>query len=238
MQAPPREPRRNQLLSTIPADDYGTLCGLGEVVPLQRRDVLIGPDRIVTDILFLFSGVASETAIAPDGRRIEVGIVGREGFVGVPILFDVDATPHEISVLVAGEALRIDAAAFRTFVAEHPETRRQFLRYAHIYQIQTAETAVANGVQTLEARLARWLLMCHDRTRDDEVSITHESLSVMLGVRRPGVTTALHVLEGDGMIRGRRSHIQVLDREKLTRAAGGSYGVAEREYRRLIDGAA
>lgn len=209
---------------------------MGERVAIRRKDVLIGSHQTMGHVLFLESGVVSEAARAPDGRRIEVGIVGGEGFVGVPILFGVDATPHEISVLLEGEALRIEAEAFRRFLDGHPAARSLFLRYAHIYQLQTAETAVANGVQTLEERLARWLLMCHDRIRDDEFSITHESLSVMLGVRRPGVTTALHVLEGAGMIRGRRSHIQILNRTKLSEAAGGSYGVPEREYRRLIEG--
>ncbi len=108
------------------------------------------------------------------------------------------------------------------------------LRYAHLFQLQTAQTALSNGSYSLEERLARWMLMCHDRMDGDEFPITHEFLAFMLGVRRPGVTTTVHILEGAGMIKARRSRIQILDRAKLEEAAGESYGAAEAEYRRLI----
>lgn len=224
----------NRLLRALSTDDCHAVLTRSERVALTRKSLLIVPDRPIADILFIESGVVSEVVVTPGGRRVEIGIVGSEGFVGVPALLDVDTTPHEVSVHVEGEALRLDSAVFRDLLDRHPDLRRLLMRYAHVFQLQTAETAVSNGIRSLEERLARWLLMCHDRIGDNEFPITHEAMSTMLGVRRPGVTTALHVLEGAGIVKGRRSHLQILDREKLLSAAGESYGVPEREYRRLI----
>ena len=134
-----------------------------------------------------------------------------------------------------GEALRLPVAAFRAFLDGQPAARSTLLRYVHVFQLQTAQTALSNASHRLEERLARWLLMCHDRADSDEFVVTHEFLSLMLGVRRPGVTAAVHVLEGAGMIRARRSCIKVVDRAQLEAMAGESYGISENEYRRLIE---
>ena len=234
MPVPSQRYVRNQLLSILGGDDYGAVQAVAESVMLGRRDILIAGNKTITHVYFLEAGIASEIAATPEGRRIEVCITGREGMVGVPLLLDVDRTPHETFVQIEGEALRIDAASFRTLIEERPNLRRTFANYAYVAHMQTAGTALSNGSHTLEERLARWLLMCHDRVDGDEFPVTHEFLSTMLGVRRPGVTTAIHSLEGGGMIKARRSHIQVLDREKLKTAAGDSYGVPEIEYGRLI----
>lgn len=234
MPVPSQRYVRNQLLSILGGDDYGAIQAVAESVMLGRRDILIAGNKTITHVYFLEAGIASEIAATPEGRRIEVCITGREGMVGVPLLLDVDRTPHETFVQIEGEALRIDAASFRTLIEERPNLRRTFANYAYVAHMQTAGKALSNGSHTLEERLARWLLMCHDRVDGDEFPVTHEFLSTMLGVRRPGVTTAIHSLEGGGMIKARRSHIQVLDREKLKTAAGDSYGVPEIEYGRLI----
>lgn len=234
MPVPSQRYVRNHLLSILSPDDYEAIHAVAEGVALGRRDILIAANKPITHVYFLESGIASEVAATPEGRRIEVCITGPEGMVGVPLLLDVDQTPHETFVQIEGETVRIEAAAFRGLIEERRNLRRTFAHYAYVAHLQTAGTALSNGSHTLEERLARWLLMCHDRVDGDEFPVTHEFLSTMLGVRRPGVTTAIHSLEGAGMIKARRSHVQVIDRTKLKAAAGDSYGVPETEYRRLI----
>lgn len=224
----------NQLLSALPPEDYAALQPVLEPVTLRRKDVLVQPGKPIPHVHFIESGVASVVVGTPDGKRIEVGIVGREGFTGTPLLFDVDTIPHETFIQIEGEALRMSRAAFRDMVEARPVFRKVLMRYGHVYQLHAAQTALSNGSYTLEERLARWLLMCHDRIDGDEFPVTHEFLSIMLGVHRPGVTTTIHVLEGAGMIRARRSHIEIVDRDKLRMTAGNSYGIPEAEYRRLI----
>jgi CRP-like cAMP-binding protein len=115
-----------------------------------------------------------------------------------------------------------------------PSLRRLLVHYAHTVWVQTAHTALSNGRFTTNERLARWILMSHDRLDGDDVPLTHEFLALMLGVRRAGVTTSLHILEGEHMIRATRGNITVRDRAKLLAMAGDSYGVPEAEYHRII----
>lgn len=233
MQVPSQRHLRNRLLAVLPTPDCDALRAALEPVPLVRGQVLIEPDQPFTHALFVEAGIVSAVARG-DTRRIEIGLVGRDGFVGVPLALGVDRSPHESIVQIEGEALRLPSATFSDLVERHPAIRAVLLRYAHVFQLQTAQTALSNGSYSLEERLARWMLMCQDRVGGDDFPVTHEFLAFMLGVRRPGVTTTVHLLEGAGMIKARRSRIQILDRAKLEEAAGESYGSAEAEYRRLI----
>jgi CRP-like cAMP-binding protein len=115
-----------------------------------------------------------------------------------------------------------------------PALKALLLRWVHVSMIQTAQSALANGRYTIQERLARWLLMCHDRMDGDDLPLTHEFLSLMLGVRRSGVTEALHVLEGVDIVKAGRGTIRVLNRERLEEIAGGCYGLPEAEYNKLI----
>jgi len=153
---------------------------------------------------------------------------------GLPIVMGDDRAPHEIVIQVAGEGLRMETGDLQTLLAERPGIRSLALAYVHAFHIQVAGTALANGRQKLEHRLARWILMSLDRLEGNEVPLTHEFVAVMLGVRRPGVTLAMHMLEDKGLVRSTRSRILVMDRDGLEALANGFYGVPEREYRRLI----
>ncbi len=135
---------------------------------------------------------------------------------------------------IAGPALRIEPQNLRQALQRSPSLHSLLLRYVQAFTIQTAHTALSNGSHKIEERLARWLLMCHDRLDEDDLPLTHEFIALMLGVRRAGVTEALNILEGRGIIRAGRGNIVVLQRTKLEKAAGDSYGVPEAEYRRLI----
>ena len=225
----------NRLLAALSQPDREALRAVAEPLTMRRGDVLLETGEILTHAVFVETGVISAVARTAGGRRIEIGVIGRDGFMGVPLLLGVDRTPHEGLVQIEGEALRLPSAVFLKLMDRRPAIAPLLLRYAHVFHVQTAQTAVSNGSYTLEERLARWLLMCHDRVDGDDFPITHEFLSTMLCVRRASVTTTVHVLEGAGMIATRRSRVRILDRSKLEAVAGDSYGVAEAEYRRLIE---
>jgi CRP-like cAMP-binding protein len=150
------------------------------------------------------------------------------------LVLGADRTPHETNVQIEGTWLRVEAATFQAAMARSPALTNLLMRYVQTFLLTVSQTAVANGSFTIEERLARWLLLAHDRIDGDDLPLTHEFLSLMLGVRRSGVTTALHVLQGARMIRAKRGVITVLDRAKLEVAAGSTYGIPECEYERLI----
>jgi len=128
----------------------------------------------------------------------------------------------------------VPTPALLSMVDQVPTAQDLLLRYVHCSELQLAHSALANARYTMPQRLARWLLMCHDRLRDDDLSLTHEFLSLMLGVRRSGVTNEIHVLEGAHAIKASRGNIRIVDRQKLEEIAGGSYGIPEDEYERHI----
>jgi CRP-like cAMP-binding protein len=220
---------RNRLLASLSPDDFALVQSHLEVVTFEVREHLFRADQKITHVTFPEHGVASIVADTGEGR-FEVGMVGWEGLVGVPIVLGVDRSPHTCMVQASGEALRIAAEALQTAMDHSSPLRALLLRFVHTFIVQVSQTAYANAGYSIEERLARWLLMTHDRLKRDDLPITHEFMSVMLGTRRPGVTLAVQMLEGVGVIRATRGHITVRDREKLEQIAGQSYGFAEKEY--------
>ena len=233
MSQPHQSNVRNRLLAALSAGDFARLAPSLETVSLPLRETLIAPGRRITHAHFVEDGLISLIADTEEGR-IEIGLVGREGMVGVPLVLGADRTPHIALVQAGLVALRIAAHPLQEALDGSPTLRGVLGRYVQGLIVQVGQTAYANTDFTIEARLARWILMTHDRLDGDELPLTHEFLSMMLGVRRPGVTTATHVLEGAGMIRALRGRIIVLDREKLEDLAGDAYGPAEAELERLL----
>ena len=224
---------RNRLLRALSRSDFAALDGALEPAPLDPRQVIVAPDEPIESVYFPESGIVSILTITSDGRKLEAGLYGREGASAALLALGVDRTPHQHIVQVPGAALRMAAADLRRAMDERPGIRALLLKYVQAVTVQTSFTAHANGAYTVNQRLARWLLMCDDRS-DDGIRLTHEFLSQMLGVRRSSVTLALQAVEGEGLIRAERGHITVLDRAALKRLAAGSYGVPEAEYVRLI----
>lgn len=225
---------RNRLLAALPAGDFALIRPHLEPISLGQRDVIIQAHTPIEHVYFLEAGVTSIVTRTERDRRIEIGLVGREGFAGVPVLLGADRTPHETFMQVGGGALRIEADAFRHALEQGLALQRLLLRFVQVFHLQTAQTAACNGSHPVGRRLARWLLMCHDRLDGDELPLTHEFIAVMLGVRRPGVTEALQMLETEQAIRAERRNIIVLYRRKLEEIAGDGYGGPEAEYERLI----
>lgn len=231
---PKRTIFRNRLLAALSADDLAFLEPNLEAVELELRKKLEIPNRPIKYVYFPEAGFASVVANGNGGRQVEVGIIGREGMTGQMVVFGNSQSPHETFIQVAGSGQRIPADDLRAAMDASDTLRSMFLHYAQAFVVQTAHTALANGRGKLEERLARWLLMAHDRLDGDELPLIHEFLALMLAVRRPGVTVALQALEKDGLIDRKRGYIQVTDREGLEEAANGLYGVPEKEYQRLI----
>src|SRR5215203_5082928 len=234
MAAPAEVSARNGLLAWLSPEDFSRLEPQLERVLLPVGMRLVEPDTPIEYVYFLEQGIASVVAITSQGRRIEAGIVGREGLTGIPVLLGADRTPHECFIQTPGAGLRIGADDLRREIASSASLHQHLLRFVQAFMIQMGQTALSNGSHTIEERLARWLLMCHDRVDGDDLATTHEFLSLMLGVRRAGVTLALQALEDRGLISTKRGQITVLDRATLEEVAGDSYGVSEAEYARLI----
>ncbi len=225
---------RNRLLSALSAADLALLRPHLTPVDLPRGQVLLEAGAAISHIDFPETAIASIVAETGDGRRLEVGIFGREGMSGTRLLLGIERNLHECFIQVAGDGLRMPASALLNAFALSPSLRAALLRFVEVLAVQTAHTAVANGSFTIEQRLARWLLMCHDRIDGDELALTHEFLAIMLGVRRSGVTVAVQVLEGGRIIQAERGRITIRDRRRLEEVAEASYGTPEAEYERLI----
>ena len=192
------------------------------------------PNRRIDTVYFMDAGIASVVAVQADETQVEVGLIGPEGMTGTAVVLGGDQSPHSTYIQVAGEAQYINAAELRKAMKSSKSLNSLLLKYVQVFNVQTTHTAIANARANLNRRLARWILMAHDRTGDKTLPLTHEFLSLMLGVRRPGVTETLQSLRQQKLIENGRNKIVVLNRTGIEKLAGSSYGVPEKEYRRLI----
>jgi CRP-like cAMP-binding protein len=225
---------RNRLLSALPPEALARLLPRLEPVERPLRKILHEVGVPITEVYFPETGWVSLLAYLEDGDAAEVGLAGREGFVGLPVLLGADHDDLEAMVQAPGTALRMEVGAFRDLLERIPAFRALLLRYALVHHGQVARTAACNGRHHTDQRLARWLLMAHDRARTDEFPMTHEFLSMMLGIRRAGITVAAGQLQKAGFITYDRGCIQVTDRPGLESAACECYGVARRARDSLI----
>ena len=225
----------NLLIQAMSPEDLALLEPKFERVDLQVEQVLDAADQAIEYIYFPEGGIVSLVASGPDTSRTEVGIFGREGVSGTAALLGTDRSSTETFVQVDGTtALRIHVDDYRAAIKASPSLNALLLRYVQAALAQSVYSTMSNAHHNIEARLARWLLMCHDRLDGDDIRLTHEFMSMMVAAQRSGVTVCLHILEGNGMIRSKRSLVTILDREKLIDLAGDAYGKPEAEYRRLI----
>lgn len=225
---------KNRLLACLTPADLGSVHTYLEPVALPRLFYLEKANAPITHLYFPDCGIASTVALIGEKREIEVAVTGREGVTGTAVLLGTDRTPHDCYMQMAGRGHRIHSDHMLRLLAQSRTLLTSMLAFVNAHLIQQEATAHVNGTVKLQERLARWLLMVHDRSDDDTFPITHDYLSVMLGVRRPGITVALHIFEGEGFIRANRGRITILNRKALLDVAEGSYGVPEREYTRLI----
>ncbi len=225
---------RNRLLRGL-SEDARNRLGAMEPIELALRDRLETAGEPIRFAYFLETGLASIVGEVPGAGAIEVGMVGSEGMTALALVEHDMQSPFDTFMQVQGGGHRIEAARLTDALRESPEIRRLFVLYARSFSIQVAATAMANGKSKLEARPARWLLMVADRV-GRTFNVTHEFLALMLAVRRSGVTLAMQLLEGRGLIRSTRGTVTIIDRPALIEHANGAYGFAEREYERLLGG--
>jgi CRP-like cAMP-binding protein len=225
---------RNHLLRSLPGTAFAEIAPHLERSALNPRTIVAEADEPIDRVCFPEGGLISIVATSRDGDRIEAGLIGLEGMTGAALVLADDRSPHETVVECAGEVLWLSSARLGSALESHPALERLLLRYVHAFMIQTAHTALADGRARMDQRLARWLLMAHDRCGRPDLPLTHEMIAAMLGVRRAGVTVALNGLERIAAIRMRRGVVIIADREKLEGVAGPWYGTPEREYRRLL----
>ena len=213
----------NRILAGLARRDFALIEPHLEPVDLPVRKVLETRRKRIDYVYFVESGFASVVANGSDKPSIEVGIIGREGMTGLAIVLGGDRAQHATYIQVAGKGQRMSAARLRQVDAQSPAFHRAMLHYARAFLAQTTTTALANGRSKVDERLARWLLMAHDRLGGDELNLTHEFLGLMLGTHRPGVTLALQALEKAGLIATRRGRVTILDRKTLQKSSNGTY---------------
>lgn len=226
--------RRNRLLAALPADVIAALLPKLSPVILSLKQVIYAPDTPIEAVYFLETGMISLVDNLEDGMRAEVGVIGREGMLGMPLLAGVNTSFVEAQVQLPGTALRMTAQDFTSEIDTNTALRKLLLRYSEALQAQVMQTAACNVNHGLEQRLARWLLIAHDRSTSDELSLTQEFMATMLGVHRPSITVTAGILQRAGLIRYSGGTITVLDRGSLEAASCECYSAVRRRFEVLL----
>ncbi len=229
-----KRPISNRLLSALPRRDRERVLSRCAEVELVFGQVLYEQGDAVTQVYFPLDSFISLLTPGEGHASLEVGLVGNEGMLGVSLVLGVDATSMRGLVQGTGTALRLDAQIFQEELERCGQLRWHLNRYIYVLMNQFAQSTACTRFHVLVARLARWLLMTHDRAHADQFHVTHEFLSYMLGVRRVGVTNAAGMLQRQGLISYRRGDITVLDRPGLEAAACSCYREDITIYERML----
>ena len=227
-------PLGNHLLAALPAGDLARLSPEMEFVALALGETLYESGSHLRHAYFPVSGVVSLLIVTEDGGSTEIAVVGNDGCVGIALLLGAETTLDRAVVQIAGHAYRLPAEVVLRAFKRGAAAQLLLLRYIQVLMTQTSQTAVCNRHHTVEQQLCRWLLLTLDRVRSDEVAMTQELISNMLGVRRSGITQAARNLQQAGLIEYERGHIRVLNRAKLEAHACECYAVVKRETDRLL----
>lgn len=229
---PPTDGRGNQIhneiLSGLSAD-CGELFSKLEFVRLKVHTVVFEPGDALKSVYFGNSGMISILTVFSDGKSVEVGLVGKEGFIGLPLLVGFQtASTRAISQLDA-TAFRMNGEALMAFLPRCPELDRRLQRYSQISTMQVTQIAACNRLHEVHERLARWLLMCSDRVSSNELALTQEFLGQMLGTRRSSVTVAAGILQEAGIITTARGGVKIVNRKKLEDAACECHAIMQHQ---------
>ncbi|UVD60831.1 Crp/Fnr family transcriptional regulator (plasmid) [Rhizobium sp. Pop5] len=227
-------PKENRLLALLPEEEYAAVAPHLEPCAIPSGFIIVHANAPIEQVYFPCSGVGSVINISPEGNRVEAGLFGRDGFAPVAAAIDAGISVSEVTVQVPGFAYRLPQRTLADLMKTQPVFAGLLHKTVHVLATQAGFTALSNAVHEINERLARWILMCHDRIDGDKLALTHEFIALMLAVRRPSVTTALHILEGNHFIRSVRGLVIVRDRAGLEEFASDAYGKAEAEYERLI----
>jgi CRP-like cAMP-binding protein len=224
----------NRLLNLLTPDDYDRLRPNLVQVDLEYKKPLYNAGKPIEFAWFIESGVGSLVNTMENGDASEVGTIGNEGVVGLPLLLGDHRAPTSVYVQVPGSGLRITASLFSRELAQSPSMRRVMLHYVHAFFNQVAQSAACNHFHNIDQRCCRWLLMTHDRMQSDEFLLTQEFLAMMLGVQRPGLSIVAGALQRAGLIRYSRGTVTILDRAGLERQSCECYRLSKLEFDRLL----
>lgn len=228
-----KERPRNRLLASLPGEEYERLRPHLEPVSLHLSQILFRPDDLLESVYFPETSIVSLLTDLSDGYGIEVGLVGREGMVGVSAALGMDREPKVATVQGAGEALKLKTSVLRDEMSRGGVLQANVLRYTHALLSQISQSVVCNVRHRIEGRLARWLLMYQNRAETDTFTLTHEFIANMLGIRRAGVSMVAHKLQRAGMIAYNRGQIRILDRQKLEEMTCECYRVVKDQFDKL-----
>ena len=229
----PRQTPKNRLLAALPAEDYERL--LPELMPVRFAlgDIIYESQKVMEHVYFPTSSHVSLLYTMKDGSTAEVGLVGNEGLVGIALFMGGDTTPNRAIVQGAGRAFKMKASALQEEFSRGGALQHLLLRYTQALITQISQTAVCNRLHTTEQRLCRWILMTHDRTQSDELEMTHEFISNMLGIQREAVSLVAQRLRETGAINYKRGRIRIIDRGILEEFSCECYQVVKVEHQRL-----
>ncbi|HEY6088802.1 MAG TPA: Crp/Fnr family transcriptional regulator [Gemmatimonadaceae bacterium] len=231
---PPFPPTTNSLLSKLPQSELAAVLEHSSFVECQLRDVLSASRQKIEEVYFPLTGMISLVTELKDGTSLESMTVGREGFAGLSLFHGVSSTPTIAMCQIEGSFLRLPAESFRKLLLKTPELVLLLHRYAQFAHELVAQTAACNSMHRIEQRCARWLLISSDAVGKDELGLTHEFLSQMLAVRRPGVTVAIGALEKLKLIVHRYGKISILDKKRLEAVACECYRTVKDRERELL----
>jgi CRP-like cAMP-binding protein len=231
-----RPPTENRILNALSGEDYERLAPHLEFIRTGHGQILYQTNQTIDYVYFPDKTMISLVSQMADGGSVEVGVVGFEGMAGLPFMLGVDESPHETMVQIHDGAARMPAHVLREEFKRGGVLQDVLLRYTQSLLVLTSQVAACNRAHSVEERLARWLLMCHDRCLCEDMPLTHELLAMMLGVRRAGVTTAALALQAEGLIHYKRGHIQITDRAGLEDYACECYAKIKTEFDRVTSG--
>jgi CRP-like cAMP-binding protein len=219
----------NRILTAIPENEFRQLRPHLQPLELASHDILYEPHQTLEFLHFPNDGLISLVAVFSSGKTVEAGIVGKEGFVGIPATIGMERSPLREVVQISGNGVRISASVLREAVNTAPQLRWRFEEFGVRLGLQVAQTAACNRLHDVEQRLARWLLMAQDRVSTDALPITHDFLATMLGTDRPSVSLAAGLLQKRGIIEYARGSVRILNRGELEQTSCECYAVI-RDY--------
>jgi CRP-like cAMP-binding protein len=227
-------PLENRILRSLPAEEYEQMLTHLQYVELGNGEMLSQPNETIEYVYFPLRGTISVVVMMEDGSEVEAGIIGHEGMTGISIALGASSMPLEMMVQLPDGGMRMKAETFREQLKSGGALHKLCLCFTQAFLIQTAQSVACNRVHKLDGRLAKWLLMCSDRVKSNDLKLTHEFIATMLGVRRSGVSVAASSLQANGLIGYTRGRIHILDKQGLEGLACECYGVVKREFDRLL----
>jgi CRP-like cAMP-binding protein len=227
-------PQQNRLLAALGSPDHERIYPLLKLVPMSLAQVIYEPGEVLSDVYFPTDSIVSLMYTTADGAAAEIAMVGNDGLIGIAVFMGGGTTTSRAVVQCAGSAYRLRAHQLEEEFHRNGETQRLLLQYTQALITQMAQTAVCNRYHSVDQQLCRWLLLCLDRLSSNRLTMTHELIANMLGVRREGVTDAAGRLQRLSVIRYARGQIEVLDKPRLEQLCCECYAVVKKETDRLL----